>query len=342
MRGCHVELVNRTPFAAQRLLTVDTTGAEVLAAIVKATFRIAGDHTLSPADEQPPIVLADTFQGEPGRSSILAASDVHPQKPGCDLVLRGRVRPARPALAAGVRFRVGKHTKSAQVFGLRRWYRRLGFVRLSDPEPFTEIPLIWEHAFGGWDKTPRDSRRHACAVDNPVGRGFRAKRSRKDLDAEPLPNIEDPRRLITSPADRPPPVGFGFVGRDWQPRVGYAGTYDEAWQTGRMPLLPADFDVRYFDRAAPGLIAPEAPAPGTAIEAQGLNCGRDLRCGLPAVDIEAEVLLSATRTRLDFRLHTLLLDADAEQLQLTYGAMLPVHGRIDSVEAIVINGGWTP
>src|SRR5207245_5439853 len=39
-------------------------------------------------------------------------------------------------------------------------------------------------------------------------------------------------------------------------RASFAGTYDDAWAGARAPLLPKDFDRRFFNAAAPGLVAP--------------------------------------------------------------------------------------
>ena len=334
-----MELVNRTQFAVQRLLTVDIKAAEVLAVVVKATFDIAPDGSLKLAEEQQPVVLADEFLGEPGKSSIFKASDIHPEKPGCDLVLRGTVRTGRPVLAAGVNFSVGSISKTVQVFGDRRWYLRMGFSRISDPQPFEQMPLIWENAYGGWDLTAKDESKHACAVYNPVGRGFRSKKSKMPVSDELLPNIENPEDLINSPKDQPTPVGFGFIGRDWFPRVGFAGTYDDDWQANRMPLLPDDFDPRYFDRAAPGLVLPTPPVAGTPVVVRGMNAGNDLKFALPEVSVSAQVLFQDEKSPVDFRLHTLLVDSDAQQLQLTYGASQYVHGRVDNVAAIIVRGG---
>jgi hypothetical protein len=92
--------------------------------------------------------------------------------------------------------------------------------------PFVELPLCWERAFG-------------ASPHNPVGVGL----------GDVVPNIEDPRAPIQSRRDRPTPRGFAFVGRSWQPRVGFAGTYDRRWRTQICPLLPEDFDERYFQAA---------------------------------------------------------------------------------------------
>src|SRR5262245_60706553 len=50
------------------------------------------------------------------------------------------------------------------------------------------------------------------------------------------------------------PFGFGFFPKNRPPRLGYAGTYDAKWTESRCPLLPEDFDDRFFQAAFPGLI----------------------------------------------------------------------------------------
>lgn len=336
-----MQLVNRTSFVAERYLTVDRAGAELLAVVVKSTFEIADDGTLELAQEPSPVAVADEFLGEPGQSSMRVASDIHPEKPGCDLILRGEVRPARPAKAVTVAFRVGELERVARVFGPRFWRRNFGFTKISDPEPFESLPLIWEEAFGGRDTSHPDAAEHEFESRNPVGRGFRAKKSKAEIVDQPLPCIEDPADLISSPKDRPAPVGFGFIGRDWAPRVGYAGTYDEAWQNERAPLLPADFDARYFDRAPEGLVLPQAPPAGTPISVRGMGPEADVELELPSVDLRAKVLLQDSRHSLDFVLQTVLVDTDSLTLELTHGAHLSVHGRVNDVVAVIVDGDWT-
>src|SRR5205823_929885 len=91
----------------------------------------------------------------------------------------------------------------------------------------------------------------------PVGRGFVSNSAREDLAEVPLPNLEDPGALITRYQDRPAPAGFGFIAPGWEWRKKYAGTYDDAWLNGRCPLLPADFNPRFYNAAHPDLVSKE-------------------------------------------------------------------------------------
>jgi hypothetical protein len=142
-------------------------------------------------------------------------------------VIGHAIAPGRvPVTELLVRLEVEGRAKDAQVVGERRWISVAGFSRMSAALPFVELPLCWERAFG-------------ASPHNPVGVGL----------GDVVPNIEDPRAPIQSRRDRPNPRGFAFVGRSWQPRVGFAGTYDRRWRTQICPLLPEDFDERYFQAA---------------------------------------------------------------------------------------------
>jgi hypothetical protein len=44
-------------------------------------------------------------------------------------------------------------------------------------------------------------------------------------------------------------MSFGPIGRHWEPRARFAGTYDKAWIDNDFPFLPADFDEQYYQSA---------------------------------------------------------------------------------------------
>ena len=245
-------LVNESPFAAQELFLADEDGRDLLTVVVKATYAIRPDEPLELEEEQVPVDLTGTYYGDPAESSARFEPEVAFTKPGTDVVLVGHAYADRPgARHTDVALQVGPIRKTVRVFGDRRWISSMGFEKISDPAPFERIPLQWERAFGGWDRTSNDPSDHRVEKRNPVGVGFRDKVLGVRMDGLPVPNLEDPRAPIRYPADKPTPVGFGFTGPHWEPRARYAGTYDEAWQASRMPLLPKDFDRRFFNAAPP-------------------------------------------------------------------------------------------
>lgn len=328
-----MELVNRSRWAAERALVVDGSGAELLAVVLKAAFAWSPRGGLVPAQEPPAVRLADELTGEPGRSSVRRASDLCPGKPGCDLVLLGHAGRARPVPQVDVAFRVGAIAREVRVFGERRWS---GSPAVPQPSPFESVPLTWENAFGGRDESVPDGQPAEEDPRNPVGRGFRARGSRRPVAGDLLPGVEDPGSLLTSPFDRPAPAGFGFVASHWEPRRSYGGTYDEAWRKERAPLPPDDLDPRFHQRGAPGLVAAGPPPAGTPVEVTGVVPHGEIRFELPRVVPAGQVFFRTAKEDLSFTLQTLLVDADAALVELTFGAYRRVHGRTRDVECVAV------
>ena len=65
-----MELINATRTAAGYTMGTEPSGRESLVVVVKGTFRLpAPGEPVRLADEQAPLVLADTFTGQPGFSA---------------------------------------------------------------------------------------------------------------------------------------------------------------------------------------------------------------------------------------------------------------------------------
>jgi hypothetical protein len=233
---------------------MDCAGVPVAAVVCKSTYQIQPDG-LHPAEKQQEIYTAGQNYGKPGESSYRYEPECSFFKPNTDVVLVGSaVPPSGKATAVDVEFSVGTVRKVARVIGNRFWFRGFSGATLSSAEPFTEMPLVWERAYGGWDRSHSDPECHTCDTRNPVGVGFQRDFG-SGQDQLLLPNVEDPKSPITHMEDSANPCGFGFIAPDWQPRASLAGTYDKEWIEDRMPLLPLDFDLRFFNAAAPGMIA---------------------------------------------------------------------------------------
>lgn len=240
-----MQLVNLSPFAAERFVLLDARAEETLIVVVKGTYDLKGGGARL-HDQQDKVRWADEYYGEPGKSSIKYAGEGAPFKPATDIVLVGSARPAGKNLGqVDVQLRVGKLRKTVTVLGDRRWERVLGFLRISKPEPFEQMPLVYERAFGGVDASAAE--KAESEPRNPVGVGLRARKSRLAAEGMKLPNLEDPAERITSCRQRPKPAGFSFVSPHWQPRLAHAGTYDEGWQKTRSPSCPT-ISIRYSTR----------------------------------------------------------------------------------------------
>ena len=133
---------------------------------------------------------------------------------------------------------------------------------------------------------------------NPVGRGI-VGRDGVPADGQPLPNLEDPKALLSAPTDRPTPACFAPIAPTWLPRRNFAGTYDDAWITSRAPYLPLDFDARFFHVAPPELIAPGFLQGGEPVELAGFTAGPPVRFQLPecGLDLAFDFDAPACRSR---------------------------------------------
>ena len=270
-----MEVFHNTPFTTSLDAILDKDGSEARVIVLKATYEIKKNSQLTIAEEQEPICEGDQFLGKPSLSSTLYEDDTAAFfKPATDIIVVGHAYAPQdqPVKALHCSLTVGTKTKTIAVFGNRYWdYSKLFGVVKTDPEPFFKIPLYWERAFGGKDTYHDDPSKHSWDEYNPIGTGFRIHKTAESLEGLALPNFEDPRQLIKSWKDKPKPQGFGFIGRHWLPRRQYAGTYDEAWQKYRMPILPVDFDDRFFNGATPDLIYPGHLKGGEPVQAINLS-----------------------------------------------------------------------
>jgi hypothetical protein len=330
-----MKLENQTPFVLDRMVVLDPEGAETLVVIAKATFAIERGGALAMRSPQPPVQLIDEFYGEPGLSSIRVASEATPPKPGTDILLNGFACARTPGTRSlDVSLRVGPVSKTVRAMGPRKVGRFLWWSWLTRPEPFAKIPLKWEHAYGGTDTTPAKDSQHAWEPRNPVGRGFLARGSKIPLGELSLPHLEDPRQLLRRPGMSATPACFAPIARHWAPRVDYAGTYDEAWKKERIPLLPRDFDPRFYHCAPPDLIAPKGLRGDEKVELAGCVSEERLAFRLPGIRFAAQVRLRTRLEEVDVRLDTVAIDAETRELVLVHKGALRVHGEVPEILSV--------
>lgn len=258
-------------------------GRESLIVIVKATFVLPEEgETAVLASDQVALVEADRFSGEPGMSAPLHETDYAHVKPGCDVLLVGNAHApgGRPATRCPVRLRVGPVDKRFTVVGNRWWSRGPAGISHSSPEPFVNMPVTYDRAFGGTDRTRESDGLTETCPTNPVGQGYW--RHAGQIDGQPLPNSEGSTEAIQSHDVLYAPWALSPIGRNWQPRLGYTGTYDRQWQENVAPLWPADFDERYFQSAPPDQVMPW-PRGGEDVLLENLSPAGTIAFRLPAL-----------------------------------------------------------
>jgi hypothetical protein len=247
-----MELINATRMVAGYTMALEPNGRELLVIAVKGTFRIPAEQgaRLLLHEEQMPLVMSDVFFGKPGLSAPKYEVDFAPRKLRCDVLLNGQAYApgGRPCERVTVGLSVGNWSKSFDVVGDRMWYMS-GVPSVTRPKPFTTMAVTYDSAFGGVDLRHEDPRQHAAFIQNPSGRGFHKHLAAKWLEGSPLPNTEESGIFVSKPDGYYRPMAFGPLGRHWEPRYRYAGTYDQEWLDSTFPFLPRDFDDQYYQAA---------------------------------------------------------------------------------------------
>lgn len=279
-------------------------------------------------DEQLPPPLEDVFWGEPGISSLRHEGQSAYTRVGTDVHVCGHAWApgGRPINVMQLGVRVGPCTKHALVLGDRFWWGDLLGLSMSKPLPFLSIPVVYERSFGGVAEQPTSSR--GFCARNPIGRGVYG--SWAEAKEQPLPNFEAIDAPITALASRPEPVGFGPIPRHWQPRIGWAGTYDDVWLETRAPLWPLDFDERFFSSAAPGLTAPGELRGGESVIMTGWSPDGDLRLALPTARLLATTELERGIERRRMTLDVVRIEPDEGTLTMIWRSTISLRGPASS------------
>ncbi|NKI94699.1 DUF2169 domain-containing protein [Rhizobacter sp. SG703] len=311
-------------------------GRELLVVIVKATYALpdhGGEAQLHAG--QVPLVEADRFSGEPGASAPLHESDYAHGKPACDVLLLGSAHApgGRPTTHCGVGLKVGSLVKQFKVVGPRHWQKRLVGATRSAPQYFSQLPISYDVAFGGTDRTDEaDGRIHAYE-ENPVGRGYWHRL--QHIDGQPLPSTEALDEDVDSPDGRYRPQAFSPIGRSWLPRRRHAGTYDQDWIENTAPLWPDDFDERYFQAAAPDQVMPW-PQGGEEVVLKNLTPDGLRRFALPrrAMPVTFIPHRGHDVTR-EASIDTLVFEPDEGRFSLTWRVALPLGRSVFDVKEVI-------
>jgi len=320
---------NATPYVVGEAFLADEEGRLLYVPIVKASFDIVERKGLVRSEQQRPIDAVGkrwdmgdqaSYRNEPECAAFF--------KPATDVVLVGHAIATEPGTTEmTVELRLGPLRKRVRVVGDRSWRSTADGPSIGAAAPFERIALAYERALGGWDRSDPDPAKHAIEPRNPVGVGFRAPGA--SFVEGPLPNIEDPEHPLSqyAPSPSPPPAGVGFLSPGWAPRVGYAGSYGQAWLEESMPLLPRDFDRRFFNAASPGLVADGYLAGDEEACIEGVSARGPLAFKLPGI-APPSCRVGRRRlpdSRVELLLDTLVIDSDARQVTMLWRGHLALR-----------------
>jgi hypothetical protein len=270
--------------------------------VVKAAFDVLDDGTVRavPADAQLPVSEKDvttdlgTLDG-----------DIVPIKPGCDLALLGHARSPRADRGVDrltLEIAVGRFRRSIAVFGDRAWVEGVRAPRITDPVPFTSIPLTYEHSYGG--KARVRGKLEAPYAQNGTGRGH--VRLREDVAGTRLPNLEEVDQLVTTWEQTPLSAGTAPLPRTSSLRLEGGGFGADLGQE-LVQLGPAAFSF-----AHPRMRLGRYPA-GEAVTVTGATHGGRWTFRLPEATFTAAVSLGDARYFLPLAVDTLCLLPDYQR-----------------------------
>jgi len=130
---------------------------------------------------------------------------------------------------------LGALKKTLVVHGDRHFN---AFGLISAPQPFVSMPIVAQKAFGG-----------AGSAENPSGKGLVEIKAADGSSVLPLPNIENPAKLVLSAGDTAPPAGFRALAPESPERARHLGSFDSRWLEKTWPHLPDTTHPDYFQAA---------------------------------------------------------------------------------------------
>ena len=334
-----MELINATRMTAGYNMGLEPSGRELLVVVIKGTFVLPKPgEQVRLHDEQLPLIMADTFTGEPGFSAPVYEIDFAPRKRACDVLLVGSVYAPEGMQVTRLRagLRVGPMEKTFDVLGNRIWQASLTGISASAPQPFTKMPISYDVAFGGADRNSEDESEHDAYLPNPVGRGWHKHLKNAWIDGKPLPNTEEFGKAVGFPNDKYKPMALGPLGRGWSQRARYAGTYDQQWLDDVFPFLPKDFDERYYQAAPEDQQVPSPKGP-LEVELSGFTPDGMRQFMLP--HFEAPVHVFPKRgEREDYiaSIDTIAFEPDLERITMSWRVARPLQKSLHEIAQVVV------
>jgi len=327
-----LQLQNNTEFTPAFSIFANEQCVDCLYIVVRATFELGS--TLILAEEQLPPQQEMVYWGDPLNSSIKYAGDYHTPKPSTDVVLIGNgwSPDGNDVEQFDVSLSVAEKHKVLRLFGDRFWNKG----KITAPMPFQSMPIVYELAYGGAHIIEGEDTEILVDERNPVGLGFRGKRSESDMNGLSLPNIEDPSQLILNIGDESSPVGFGYISPAWVPRKAYAGTYDDAWHKTRAPYLPEDYNPSFMNSAHPDFIFDRYLAGGEDVYLHNLHPQGPINFKIPEYLLECQVMFQSRIERPQVNLETVLIEPDEERVSLVWRAEVPCDKEALAIHQIKI------
>ena len=332
-------------------------GEHIFSVIVKRTYRITPESVAERCEVDHELRKTDVYyeRGDPEWATVQYESELAPYKPAVDVVIIGKAYApgGEPTTHMTASVQVASHEKSIAVFGDRHCHYREDMPPVfSDPQPFIEMEIRYERAYGGRDETS-DPNIPLFYPRNFMGTGIALRNKKETVEGLALPNLEDPNDILTPDRiilgepehwpEQPLPQGFGWFQRTWYPRCCFAGSYppfvdvDTVTTEERLGLLPKNhialakqfrlpgFDPRFNNGASHGMLFPALNGDET-IRLRGLSPEGLLEFNLPGEIPQITLDIGFGAQTLQARLDTVSIQPDELEVNLIWRSACVYEG----------------
>ncbi|RJT43516.1 DUF2169 family type VI secretion system accessory protein [Rahnella woolbedingensis] len=311
-------LKNETPYSAERGWYRDVNGAEVWVVAMKATYDIRADGSTQLSS---PLPVNSSIVISPDSDEILYETDLGPEKNSTDILLNGHAWAPNnlPVNRLFIGLKVSGLCRLARVRGPRIW----NGDSYDSPSKFLSIPLRYPYMAQGSFSDE--------SICNPLGITFD---ENPEKGRSRLPQIE-----FLSDSGYP---GFGTVPRQWPGRVCHAGTYDKHWQETQSPLLPEDFDPRFWQVAPPpqyaaGQLQGNETVTLANLTPPSFSPSNILSFAIPKISFNLRTQFTDGSVSIHrAKIHTVIIEPDHPRLSVVWHTALPCHRKANMLDFTTI------
>ena len=311
-------LKNDTPYRAERGWYRDVNGAEVWTVAVKATYDIRTDGSTLLSSSLPVNSGVTMFSNS---DEMLYETDLGPEKNATDILLLGHAWAPNntPVSTVFIGMKVAGICRLAKVSGVRVW----DGATYHTPTKFLRTPLRYPFMACGCLPDADVCNPLGVAVDETPVKG-----------KSQLPQIE-----FLSDSGYP---GFGVVPRHWPERLRHAGVYDQRWQETRSPLLPEDFDSRFWQIAPPPQYAAGQLRGNEVVTLANLtppsfSKSNIISFAIPKISLNFRTEFTDDSVSVHrAKLHTVIIEPDYPRLSVVWHTTLPCHRKVNMLDVTTI------
>ncbi len=325
-----MDLINNLPIAA-KVVVADIEGQSSRIGVVtaKATFTFSSEGSVQLEMEHPFPLYDQNLETDLG---YLPRDDLPRRDPAFEVILLGAAYSPKgqPVEKLQVALEVGNERRELMIFGVRKWEDDLsGQKQIAEPIPFVRMPLTYSKAFGGSCDVliDRDAVITVSDPHNREGLGFNPEPSAEAIcktlkspggyprfdPTRYLPNVEDPKHLISNWDDTPKPACWSTV------------PMDSALQALRSVKIPDDFTMPetlickegIFHQACPDWVI-DLPDSGVTVLLENLTPEGYVSFEFPSLRVFVDYVIGDRKGIRELKPQMIVLLPDEKRFYLVY------------------------